>query len=137
MASSRRRASKRHHSLSLGLLAFLGIYFLNLCIVNPHVHADVLRQAARARHPSAGHCSLPGAADHERDTVPVCCELMSAGKAISPSPIQLDHSPLLMLASLMPAAGTPTWGIHQLRGVRVRHSSRPPPLYLLHATFLI
>lgn len=147
MASRRIRAGGRQRQLSGSLVLLLAVYFLSLCTQCTLVHAGLFsHQAAQTHRTSAAHCSLPSVApetacpltsDHENSSEPVCCKLMGVGKAISPVPLQLDCSPLLTLTSLLPAVNTPAWGVHQLHGVRVGHFFHPPPLYLLHATFLI
>ena len=147
MVSRRIGTRKRQHSFSWGLLSFLGVYFLSLCAQCPLVSADPFpRQVVQAHHTSAEHCSHPSAAqqtagplaaDHERTTVPVCCNLMGANKATIASSIQTAPAPLQVMIPLPQDSGFLAKEVQPLHLLQALHSSHPPPLYLLHASLLI
>lgn len=154
MASKRIIKGKRRQLLSGGLLLFLAIYFLSLCALSPRIHAALLYQAARARHTSVGHCTLPSSAPQppgplsptqksstipaqRSSTMPICCALANMHKATTISPSQIDLPSFLLLLPLSPKA-TPLAGAMQpCHLVPALHSSHPPPLYLLHTVLLI
>jgi hypothetical protein len=125
----------------------LFVIYLSLCTQCSLVH-DVLvhHQPVQAHHPSERHCSPSAAvpqtagpltADQERTTVPVCCDLMGANKATIDSPVQTTPAPLLALTFSPPDSRLLAEQVQSLHIVQALHSSRPPPLYLLHATLLI
>jgi hypothetical protein len=126
---------------------FLAIYFLNLCTLNPYLHAATLRQVMQSQQSGAGHCARPFVtaqtldshpANHEPGTEPLCCELRGAqNKALLVAPLQIDASPLPLIEFLPPAVAVLTKGVQFLPLIQAEHSSHPPPLYLLHAALLI
>lgn len=145
---------KQQRRLSWCLLSILVVHFLSLCALSPRIHADLLYQAARARHTSVGHCTLPSSAPkppgppsptqksstipaQRSSTIPICCALANMHKATTISPSQIDLPFFLLLLPLSPKA-TPLAGALQLcHLVPALHSSHPPPLYLLHTVLLI
>jgi hypothetical protein len=145
MRNSEEKAGKRRRYLSWSLLLSLAVYFLSLCTLSPRVHADTLRRAAQARHPSAGHCSVPSAAprtaapltaSHEGTTGPLCCDLRGLhNRATSDSATQTALAPVSLCSLLLPDTvrrkGRPVPIIQE------RHYAHPPPLYLVHGAFLI
>jgi len=154
MANRRGIRGKRHQHIGQCLLLVLVVHFLSLCALSPRIHADLLYQAARARHTSVGHCTLPSSAPQppgplsptqksstiptqRSSTMPICCALANMHKVTTISPIQIDLPSFLLLLSLSPKA-TPLAGAMQLcHLVPALHSSHPPPLYLLHTVLLI
>lgn len=147
MASRSIRKGTRQQCLSWGVLLFLASYSLSLCTLNPLVHADTLRRAAQTQHPSAGHCSqpatipqatVPRAADHERPTAPLCCDLRGRhNKVLRTSSRQADTTPLLLLTRLPRDICLLTGEVQSLHLIQSLPSSRPPPLYLFHSVLLI
>lgn len=146
MVSRRIRTRKQVRPLRWALVAFLGVHFLSLCTISPRVHADLLRQATQDHQTSARHCSHPSAApptagplvpDPDRTALPMCCELMGASKATIDSPLQTTPAPLLALTCSLPDSGLLAEEVQSLHRVQALHSSRPPPLYLLHTALLI
>lgn len=139
------RQQQQHRNLSMALL--LVSYSLSLCTLSPLVHADLTRRVGQTQHSSAEHCArpfpvaqttTPQTPGHERTSEPFCCELRGANnKALSASFIWTGASPFVFVAFLPPH----TYGVMRkeqvLHLIQARHSSRPPPLYLFHATFLI
>jgi hypothetical protein len=147
MTHSRNRMGRRQRQLSWSLLPLLAVYFLSLCTLNPHVHATTLRQSVQTQHPATGHCARPSAipqtaaplpVNHDRPTEPLCCELRGvSNKVTSPFFSQADTSPLSILAVLLPGGETRAEEAQRVHCSQPLHSSRPPPLYLLHTTFLL
>jgi hypothetical protein len=59
-------------------------------------------------------------------------------KARASSFVDIDFLPLLVARFLVPFAATDVVaGASSLHEIHVFHASRPPPLYLIHAIFLI
>jgi hypothetical protein len=140
-------ARKRQHCFSWGLLLVVIVYFLSLCTLSPLVHADLVSQVKQTAHRTAvGHCSRPVtapqatnplSADHERTTVPLCCELVKTHKTTSASSVQSISLPVLTLALLPLDSSLLGWRVEGLSLLDILHPSLSPPLYLLHATLLI
>ena len=147
MISGGRRKEKQRQYLRPGIAMFLATYFLNLCTLNPHVHAATLRQVSLSQQAQAGHCARPFVApqapeshpaNHEQRTEPLCCELRGAqNKALLVAPLQIDASPLPLMVFIPPLGAMLTKGVPCLPVLQAVHSSHPPPLYLLHAALLI
>ena len=147
MTSSDRKKEKQRQCLMSGVAVFLATYLLNLCTLNPHLHAAMIRQVRQSQQVWAGHCARPFVtpptpdshpANHEQRTEPLCCELRGAqSKALRVAPPRSDASPLPLIMFLPPVAEVPTRGVSFLPLIQVEHSSHPLPLYLLHAALLI
>lgn len=145
MVGRKIRARKWQQYLSWGVLAFVVVYFLSPCTLNPLVHADLIRTRQKIPHESGGHCSRPAAqqappplsADHEGTNIPVCCELIRTHKITRVSSGEMIPLPLLAPALLPPDAGTVVGRMEGIHTTSPLHSSLSPPLYLLHATLLI
>lgn len=147
MISSDGRKQKQRQYLRSGIAMFLATYFLNLCTLNPHLHAAMIRQVMQSQQAGTGHCARPFVAPqapdsypakHEQSTEPLCCELRGAqSKALRVAPLQIDASPLPLIMLLPPAVAVLTGGVQFLPFIQAEHSSLPPPLYLLHAALLI
>ena len=147
MIGSKRKARKRHQYVHWSVLSFVVFYFLSLCTINPLLHADLVSQVEQTAHRTAvGHCSRPAAAqqatnplsaDHERTTVPVCCELVRTHKTTSASSAQSIPLPMLTPALLPLDSSLVGWRVEGLFLLDTLHPALSPPLYLLHATLLI
>ena len=147
MAGRSRRMEKQRQYLRSGIALFLATYFLNLCTLNPHLHAAMIRQVSLSQQAQAGHCARPFVApqtpdshpaNHEQRTEPLCCELRGAqNKTLRVAPTQIDASPLPLIMLLPPAVAVLTGGVQLLPLIEAEHSSHPPPLYLLYAALLI
>lgn len=147
MVRNGRRKEKQRQYLRSGIALFLATYFLNLCTLNPHVHAATLRQVSQSQQAQDGHCARPFVApqapeshpaNHEQRTEPLCCELRGAqNKALRVAPLQIDASPLPLMVFLPPLGAMLTKGVQCLPVLQAAHSSHPPPLYLLYAALLI
>lgn len=145
MSGSRRKAGTQRQYVSCGVLAFVVVYFLSLCTLNPLVHADLIRARQKIPHESGGHCSRPAAqqaphplsVDHEGTNIPVCCELIRTHKITRVSSGEMIPLPLLAPALLPPDSGTVVGRMEGIHTTSPLHSSLSPPLYLLHATLLI
>jgi hypothetical protein len=79
----------------------------------------------------------PRATNHERTSGPVCCDLMGANSATISSPVQTAPAPLSALVCLLLDSSLLAEDAPSLHVVQALHSSRPPPLFLLHVTLLI
>lgn len=146
MTRMRSNSGRRQRRVSWGILLPLVVYFLNLCTLSPLVHAGTLHpslsQSAVPDHckrpPSATLPSSPATADHETTPEPFCCEMRGGqNKALASTVVQLDVLPLLV-RFLVPFAATQVVAeVSSLHAIDALHSSRPPPLYLVHAALLI
>ena len=147
MVSSGGRKEKQRQYLRSGIALFLATYFLNLCTLNPHLHAAMIRQVMQRQQSGVAHCTRPVVtpqapnshpANHEQRTEPLCCELRGAqNKALRVAPTQIDASLLPLVLHRPPAVAVLTGGGQFLPLVQADHASHPPPLYLLHAALLI
>jgi len=145
MASSGKRKEKQRQYLRSGITLLLATYFLNLCTLNPHLHAATVPD--QSQQAQTGHCARPfvppQASDshpvsHKRRTEPLCCELRGAqSKALRVAPTQIDASLLPLIIFLPPAVAGLTGGVQFLPLIQAEHFSHPPPLYLLHSALLI
>ena len=141
------RQGQRQRSRSVKVLFCFVPYLLNLCTLSPQLHAETLRPAGQARQASPGHCShvapsaqipAPFAPDPQQTTEPLCCELRGgANRTIPVSSVQIDTPPLFLLTLLPLDADELVGKVQLLPILQAPHSSRPPPLYLANATFLI
>jgi len=145
-----RRAAEtgiRQRRIGWGVLFSLMGYLLNLCTLSPLVHADTLRQSGPGQSAIPDHCKRPPStaspsppltADQGTTPEPLCCEFRSGqNKALSSSFAHSDFRPLLAPFLLPFATTSIVAGALLLYEIHALHSSRPPPLYLLHAVFLI
>lgn len=147
MIGSTSKARRRYQYVHWSVLSCIVFYFLSLCTINPLLHAELISQVEQTdRHTAVGHCTPPAAAqqakdafaaEHDRTTVPVCCELVRTHKTTKASSVQLVPPPLCGPALLPPDSRTGAWRKTGLYTINPLHSSLSPPLYLLHATFLI
>jgi hypothetical protein len=147
MIRSGGRKQKQRHYLRTGLAMFLATYFLNLCTLNPHLHAAMIRQARESQQAKAGHCARPFVppqspdshpANHEQRTEPLCCELRGMqNKALLVAPLQIDASPLRLMMLLPPAVAVLNGRVQFLPLIQAEHPAHPPPLYRLHVALLI
>lgn len=147
MAHTGRHKTQQRPYLRSGMVMFLAAYFLNLCTLNPHLHAAMIRQVRQSQQAGTGHCArpfvtsqLPDAhpVNHEQRTEPLCCELRGAqSKALRVAPPQSDASPLPLIMLLPPPVAVLTGGVQFSPLIRAEYSAHPPPLYLLHAALLI
>lgn len=144
MASKRRLRQRR---IGAGVLLSLVGYLLNLCTLNPLVHADTLRHLGLGLPVSSDHCmrlssatvpSSPLTADPGTTDEPLCCEFRGGqNKALASAFAHSDFLPLLVLFLLPFAATSVVAGASFLHEIHALHTSRPPPLYLIHASLLI
>jgi hypothetical protein len=147
MVSSGRRKDKQRQYLRSGIALLLATYFLNLCTLNPHLHAAMLRQAKQSQQAKSGHCARPlvtpqtsdsHPTNHGQRTEPLCCEQRGTqNKTLLVAPLQIDTSLLPLGEILSPAAAVLARGVQFQPLVQAEHSSHPPPLYLIHAVLLI
>ena len=137
----------RQRHISWGVLLSLVGYFLNLCTLSPLVHADTLRQLGLRQSAVPAHCQQspsitfpapPATADHHTTPEPLCCEFRGGhNKALARAVAQSD---LLLLSPwfLVPFAAKNVVAEETfLHEVRALYSAHAPPLYLIHAAFLI
>lgn len=146
MNCSAQKPKTRQRRISWGVLLSLAGYFLNLCTVSPLVHADTLRQLEPSQAALPDHCkqlrsvtfpSVPPA-DHKTTPEPLCCEFRGGqNKALSSSFPQLNLIPFLVCFLLPLDATSVVAGAPSFHDIHTFYSSRPPPLYLLHAALLI
>lgn len=142
-----RQQRQRQRGRSVKVLLCFVPYLLNLCTLSPQTHAETLQHAVKAQQSSLSHCSrvapsaqvpAPFAPDHQRTTEPLCCELRGgANRTIPVSSVQIDIPPLFLLTLLSLDADASVRKVRLLPILQAPHSSRPPPLYLFHSTFLI
>ncbi len=141
------KPGRRQRRVSWGVLLSLVGYFLNLCTLSPLVHAGTFYPSGPGQSAIPNHCKRPpsamlpssrATADHETTPEPVCCEMRGGqNKALASSFAHTDFLPLLVCfvvpfdATMLVARAPSLYEISAL------YSSRPPPLYLVHATFLI
>src|SRR5262249_41371228 len=154
MASRRGIRRKRHQHIGQRLPLVLIVHFLSLCTLSPQVHADLLSQAARAPHPSVGHCTLPSSVPkppsplsptqkssttpaQRSDTIPVCCALVLRHRATTVSPMQIGIPYLSLSFPLSPKVTPLAGAIQTLHLGLALHSFHSPPLYLLHTALLV
>lgn len=147
MIGSTSKARRRHQYVHWSVLSCVAFYFLSLCTINPLLHAELVSQLEQTDHyTTVGHCTPPAAArqardplaaEHDRTAVPVCCELVRTHKTTKASSVLLVPPPLFGPALLPPDLGTGAWRKTGSHTIGTLHSSLSPPLYLLHATFLI
>lgn len=140
------KTGKQQQHLNLSMVLFLVSYSLSLCTLSPLIHADTVRRGGQTQHSSTEHCARPitvpqtatsPTTNRNRMPEPLCCELRSeANKTIPVSSVQIDIPPLFLL-TLLPLADELSRKVQLLPILQAPHSSRPPPVYLLHATFLI
>ena len=147
MRRTSQQTSKQRRRVSAGVLVFLVGYVLNLCTLNPVVHAAMLRHSDSGQSAVPEHCKQSSAAasssapippDQGTSPEPFCCELRGGNnKALASAFPQTDFFPPL-LRSFVPWDVTSfvSSGPSLLEG-QALHSSRPPPLYLVHAALLI
>ncbi len=141
------KTGPRQRRVSWGVVLSLVGYFLNLCTVCPFVHADTLRQSGPGQSAVPEHCKRPSSAmlpsppftaDHGTTPEPLCCEFRGGqNKALLSSFASTDFLPLLVRFFLPFDATSVVARALSLHKIPAPHSSRPPPLYLVHATFLI
>ncbi|MGE0823492.1 MAG: hypothetical protein AB7G75_24375 [Candidatus Binatia bacterium] len=139
------KTGTRQRCVSWGVVLALVGYFLNLCTLNPLVHADTLHQLGPSQAAIPTHCKQssrmtfpsPPFADHGTTPEPFCCEVRGGqNKALSSSFAYTDVLPLFG-HFLSPLDARSVVGTSVLQEVHALHVSRPPPLYLLHAIFLL
>jgi hypothetical protein len=147
MRRTSQQTSKQRRRVSAGVLVFLVGYVLNLCTLNPLIHAALPRHLGEADSTVSAHCTLSSAvvvlsapmpAGQGPTPEPLCCEFRGGNnKALASAFAATDVFPILS-HSLVPwderrvVAGAPS-----LPSVQARPASRPPPLYLVHAALLI
>lgn len=139
-------SGRRQRRVSWGVLLSLVGYFLNLCTLSPLVHAGTLQHSGPGQSAVPDHCkrppratlpSSPATADHETTPEPFCCEMRGGqNKALASSFIHTDVHPLLVRFFVPFAATGVVAGASSLLEIHAFHFSRPP-LYLVHAAFLI
>jgi len=147
MAHGFTKTRNRQQRLNWAVVLFLVSYSLSLCTLSPLVHAGTVHGAEQTRHSSAEHCArpftvpqttAPQTPGHESTPEPFCCELRGANnKMISASSTWTGASPLVFADLLPPHVHELIREEQVLDLIQALHSSRPPPLYLLHAAFLI
>ena len=146
MARTARRRTGRQQFIEWGITPFFVLYTLSLCTINPRIHADTLRGSSPSQHASPDHCKRPPSAtfpspltaDHGTTPEPLCCEFRGGqNKALSSAFAHTDFLPLLVRFLLPFEATSVVAGAPSLHEIYALHSSRPPPLYLVHAAFLI
>ena len=145
MNHSASRKGVRQQYLSGAVVCFLAVYSLNLCTLNPLLHAETLDRTAQRPQAATGHCARPSAAPHTTSShttsspdssQPLCCELRGAHNKTLLSPLQLNTVFLYVLTTLFPPreeelGHTP----FLLRMQEYRYSHAPP--YLAHCALLI
>jgi hypothetical protein len=141
------KPGRRQRRVSWGVLLFLVGYFLNLCTLSPLVHAGTLHPSGPSQSGVPDHCKRspsvtsplsPATADHEATPEPFCCEMRGGqNKALASAFVHVDGLPLLVRFLVPFAALGGVAGASSLHEIHTLHSSRPPPLYLVHAAFLI
>lgn len=141
------KPGRRQRRISWGVLLSLVGYFLNLCTLSPLVHAGTLLQSGPGQSAVSDHCkrlpsatlpSSPVTADRETTPEPFCCEMRGGqNKALASAFVHTDVLPLL-ICFLVPFAATQVVAeVSSFHAIDALHSSRPPPLYLVHAALLI
>jgi hypothetical protein len=135
---------RARQSLIWGNICFLVAYFLNLCTLNPLVHASALQQAAQTQHSAPQHCLPPLATstlepvDSQQPPEPLCCEIRGAhNKAIFPLSSSLLDSPLFVFTVLPSLVGARVEDMPQQLLAQALHSANSPPLYLSLTVLLI
>jgi len=147
MACAGIAARTRKQRFSWGVLLSATVYFLNLCTLNPLVHAETLHHTTQTKHLAAGHCSAPSAAPqtatpsapvHPEKTIPLCCDLRGMhNRGTYESSFQIDVSLFGTFALLPPNVAYVSEEEQSLPIFQAVHSFHPPPLYLLHTILLI
>ena len=147
MKHTLRKPKKQQRRVSKVMLVILVGYVLNLCTLSPQVHAATLRHSSSGQSAVPEHCkqssntaspSAPIPTDHGTTPEPFCCEVRSGdNKALTSFFTYADFFPQL-LQFLIPW-DTPGFvtGVPSFHEVHARHSSHPPPLYLVYAILLI
>lgn len=132
---------------SVKVLFCFALYVVNLCTLNPQVHAEVLHRAMQVPKSHTGHCSraalpeqgpAPFAPDSKQAPMPLCCELRDGTNRVIPvSPVQ-THIPFL-LHFLLPLTDADIFiNNKQVAPIfQASHASRPPPVSLFTVVLLI
>lgn len=140
------KSGRRQRRITCGVMLSLAVYFLNLCTLNPQVHAASVSRSHVGQQASAEHCAqsrgaahppTPGVADHEQKEDPSCCDLSSEHNKVIPSFLLLTDSLPVVEHFFLPSFTTLVNGGVQLpHSMHALHSSHPPPLYVIFCALL-
>lgn len=140
------KIGRRQRRITCGVMLSLAVYFLDLCTLNPQVHATSVSRAHVGQQASAKHCAqsrgaaqspAPGVADHEQKRAPFCCDLRSEHKKVLPSFLLLMDSLPVVEHFFLPSFTTlVNRGVQSLHSMHALHSSHPPPLYVIFCALL-
>lgn len=145
MRTIQRKAIRRSHFLSWGLLTFLLFYFSSLCVLSPQAHAALILQTAQNQH-STRHCPAPASVRDARDSrspgqqdtrLPVCCAVVSMYKATIPASFPVDLFPVVVATSQPSKTFHVTWEVSSHDPLHSDYTPHSPPLYLFHTVLLI
>lgn len=136
---------RARQSLIFGHVCFLVAYFLNLCTLNPLVHADTIRQATQTKHPATHHCSSPGpvastatSSESQQPPDPLCCRVRGAhNKAVPSDSPQLLDAFRSVGTILLPYLKAQSRETPQQLFAQEPYPSSFPPRYLSLAVLLI
>src|SRR5262245_27104439 len=145
MNHSASRKGVRQQYLSGAVVCFLAVYSLNLCTLNPLIHAETLHHTARRQQPVTGHCARSSAVPYTASSYttplpntsePLCCELRGAHNKTLFSPPQLHTVFLYDLTALFPRQDEGLRHRPFLLPVQAWRCAHAPP-YLAHCALLI
>ena len=147
MRRTSQQTSEQHRRVSAGVLIFLVGYVLNLCTLNPVLHAAMLRHSDSGQSVVPEHCKQSSAAasssapippDQGTTPEPLCCEFRAGNnKALVHSFASPDFFPSLLYFLIPWNAIRVVAGVPSLYEAQAGHAFHPPPLYLSHAVLRI
>jgi len=139
------RKGVRQQYLSGAVVCFLAVYSLNLCTLNPLLHAETLDRAAQRQQAATGHCARPSAVPNTTSShttpfpntsEPLCCELRGAHNKTLFSPPRLNTVFLSVLTTLFPHQDERLGNRLFLMRIQAWRCSHAQP-YLAHCALLI